>query len=60
MDMTRRCREQGVYVAPVIFPAVPVNSPRLRTCVTAAHSDSDIDLALEVLSRAGRAVGLLR
>jgi glycine C-acetyltransferase len=60
MEMARRCREQGVYVAPVIFPAVPVHAPRLRTSVTAAHSDSDIDLALKALGIAGRAAGLLR
>jgi len=59
LEMTRRCRADGVYVIPVFYPAVPMNAPRLRTCVTAAHSEADIRLALEVLGKAGRATGLI-
>jgi 8-amino-7-oxononanoate synthase len=60
MEMTRFCREDGLYVVPVVFPAVPMNAARLRTCVMASHTNRDIDVALEVLARAGRRVGLIR
>ncbi|MET0409736.1 MAG: aminotransferase class I/II-fold pyridoxal phosphate-dependent enzyme, partial [Polyangiaceae bacterium] len=60
MEMTRLCRADGVFVVPVTYPAVPMNAPRLRTCVSAAHTDADIQLALDVLARAGRNAGLLR
>ncbi|MEQ1892472.1 MAG: aminotransferase class I/II-fold pyridoxal phosphate-dependent enzyme, partial [Planctomycetota bacterium] len=52
--MTRYCRDHGLFVVPVFYPAVPKNAPRLRTCVMASHTDADIDFALEVLARARR------
>jgi glycine C-acetyltransferase len=59
LEMTRICREQGVLAIPVCYPAVPADAPRLRTCVSAIHTPEDIDLALDVLARAGRATGLI-
>jgi glycine C-acetyltransferase len=41
-----RLRELGVMVTPILFPAVPLGSARLRLCVTAAHSASDLEFAL--------------
>jgi glycine C-acetyltransferase len=41
-------RERGVAVTPVLFPAVPLGSARLRLCVTAAHTRSDLEFALRV------------
>lgn len=58
-EMTRVCRVGGLFVAPVVYPAVPIESPRLRTTVTAWHSDDEIDFALGVLGAAGRKCGLL-
>ena len=43
-EFTRRCRERGVFVVPVVFPAVPQNAPRLRTCVTAGLTTADLDM----------------
>jgi glycine C-acetyltransferase len=57
--MTHRCAADGVFVVPVVHPAVPRTSPRLRTMVTAAHGDDEIDLAVDVLARAGRRCGLI-
>jgi 8-amino-7-oxononanoate synthase len=42
-----RLRELGVLVTPVIFPAVPQGSARLRVCVTAAHTTEDLQFALD-------------
>jgi len=41
-----RLREMGVMVTPIMFPAVPLGSARLRLCVTAAHTTSDLEFAL--------------
>jgi 8-amino-7-oxononanoate synthase len=60
LEMTRRCRGEGLLAVPVCYPAVPADAPRLRTCVSAIHSREDLDFALEVLARAGRATGLIR
>jgi glycine C-acetyltransferase len=59
LAMTRICRAEGLLVIPVCYPAVPMDAPRLRNCVSAIHSADDIDFALEVLARAGKQTGLL-
>ena len=59
LEMTRICRSEGLLVIPVCFPAVPMDAPRLRTCVSAIQTAEDIDFALEVLARAGRQTGLI-
>ena len=46
-----RMRELGIMVTPVLFPAVPQGQARLRLCVTAAHSASDLEFALDVFKR---------
>ncbi|HXF60123.1 MAG TPA: aminotransferase class I/II-fold pyridoxal phosphate-dependent enzyme [Caldilineaceae bacterium] len=57
--MTKYCQDHGVFVLPVLPPAVPEGTARLRANVTAAHSLDDIDFALRVFVEAGRSVGLL-
>jgi 8-amino-7-oxononanoate synthase len=47
----RRLRDYGVLAAPVLFPAVPQGSARLRLCVTAAHTRAHLDFALEVFKK---------
>lgn len=59
LAMTHLCRAEGLLVVPVCFPAVPMDAPRLRTCVSAVHTADDIDAALDILARAGRQVGLI-
>jgi len=57
--MARLCHESGVYVLPVVSPAVPNGLARLRVTVTSAHSEDDIVYALEVFEHAGRSIGLI-
>lgn len=59
IEMTARCRQMGLMVVPVAFPAVPLNAPRLRTCISSLHTKEDIDFAIDVLTQAGRACGLI-
>ncbi|MBL8046194.1 MAG: aminotransferase class I/II-fold pyridoxal phosphate-dependent enzyme [Anaerolineales bacterium] len=58
-EMVRACQQNGVFALPVISPAVPEGLARLRATVTAAHTRAEIDCALEVLERAGRAIELI-
>ena len=44
--------EQGVYVVAFSFPVVPKGKARIRTQMSAALSDADIDFALEAFGRA--------
>lgn len=58
-EMTRLCRKNGVYVTPVVFPAVNKALPRLRLVVTAALDDDTLRRAVDVLIEAGRTCGLI-
>ncbi|HVF91386.1 MAG TPA: aminotransferase class I/II-fold pyridoxal phosphate-dependent enzyme [Blastocatellia bacterium] len=60
LEMTAICREAGLYIVPVFYPAVPMNASRLRTCVTASHTEQDVEFALEILAYAGRKTGLIK
>jgi 8-amino-7-oxononanoate synthase len=51
--------DAGVYVNPVITPAVPPGSALLRTSFMATHEDSDIEFFLETAEREGRRIGLI-
>jgi 8-amino-7-oxononanoate synthase len=59
MAMTKYCQEHGVFILPVLPPAVPEGAARLRANVTAAHTIEDIDFALDVFTQAGRLVGVI-
>ncbi len=50
--LTASLRERGVLVTPVMFPAVPQGSARLRLCVTAAHTRDQLEFALDAFRRA--------
>ncbi len=60
LEMTQICRANGLFVVPVCYPAVPMDAPRLRTCISAIHSQDDISFALNVLADAGKRTGLLQ
>ena len=57
--MTREAHERGVFVLPVVSPAVPPGLSRLRATVTAAHEPEEIDKAIETLAECARVLGLL-
>ena len=51
-DLARRCNLQGLYAMPVVCPAVPKGTERLRMSATYDHRREDLDFAVEVLERA--------
>ena len=53
-----RLLAEGVFAQPVVFPTVAIDKSRLRTIVTAAHSDEQLDTALAAFDRVGRELGL--
>jgi glycine C-acetyltransferase len=54
-----RLIEEGVFAQPVVFPTVAIDKSRLRTIVTAAHANEQLDLALAAFDRVGRELGLI-
>lgn len=57
--MTKYCQDNGIFVLPVLPPAVPEGTARLRANVTALHTEEDIKFALEIFIAAGKAAGVL-
>lgn len=53
-DMVKFCHDNGLYVNPVIYPAVPRKLSRLRASLMATHTREHLDKALEVLEAAGK------
>jgi glycine C-acetyltransferase len=53
-----RLFEEGVFAQPIVFPTVALDKARLRTIVTAAHTDDQLDAALGAFDRIGRELGL--
>jgi glycine C-acetyltransferase len=53
-----RLLAEGVFAQPVVFPTVAIDKARLRTIVTAAHTDEQLDTALAAFDRVGRELGL--
>ena len=54
-----RLFEAGVFATSVVYPTVPLDGARLRTIVTAAHTDEHLDRALETMARVGRELGII-
>ncbi len=52
--LTHFCQERGLFAMPVMPPAVPVGTARLRLNVMATHTEQDVDRALTILEDAGR------
>jgi glycine C-acetyltransferase len=58
-QMARLCQDEDIFVLPVVSPAVPSGLARLRANITAAHSETDVAHALDVLARAGAQMGII-
>ncbi len=59
MDLTRMLFDRGVFVCPIVHPAVPRGTDRLRTCLMATHTAEDIAQALDAFQESGKALGLI-
>jgi 7-keto-8-aminopelargonate synthetase-like enzyme len=51
--------DNGVYVNPIIPPAVPEGMCLLRTSYMATHTDQMLDRALEIFERTGKKLGVI-
>ncbi len=58
-DFSARLFEAGVHAPGFFFPVVPKGRARIRTQMSAALTDADLDAALDAFAEAGRASGVL-
>ncbi|NDG84367.1 MAG: aminotransferase class I/II-fold pyridoxal phosphate-dependent enzyme [Proteobacteria bacterium] len=57
--MTQKLCAEGVFVTPVVRPAVPEGCSLIRTSYMASHTKDDLDYALEHLEKIGKEFGIL-
>ena len=58
--MSDRLLELGVYAMGFFYPVVPKNQARIRTQISAAHTEEQLDRAIEAFATAGRELGLIK
>jgi 8-amino-7-oxononanoate synthase len=57
--LCKRLQEEGVFVNPVVSPAVSPGDELIRVSLMATHTDKQIDFALDKLGKVGKELGLL-
>ncbi len=58
-EMADRLLADGIYVIGFSFPVVPRGEARIRTQMSAAHTDDHIDRAIAAFTRVGRELGVI-
>lgn len=58
-EMWYQLQQNGVFVNPVITPAVPPGRQLLRTSLMATHTDEMLDRALEAFEKVGKKLGVI-
>jgi glycine C-acetyltransferase len=59
IELARLLWEEGVFTPAIVFPTVPKGRSRVRTIVTADHTEDDLKEALDAFGRVGRKLGLV-
>jgi glycine C-acetyltransferase len=57
-DMADRLLAKGIYVISFSFPVVPQGKARIRTQMSAAHSDEDVDRAVAAFAEVAGEMGI--
>jgi len=57
--LCKRLQEEGLFVNPVVSPAVAPGQELIRISLMATHTDRQVDFALEKLGKVGKEFGLI-
>jgi glycine C-acetyltransferase len=60
MEFSRELFGEGVLGTGIAFPTVPEGKARIRTIMTATHTEQQMEQALGVLKRVGQRMGILK
>ncbi|WP_286234292.1 glycine C-acetyltransferase [Thalassotalea sediminis] len=58
-EMADRLLAEGIYVIGFSFPVVPKGQARIRTQISAAHTQAQLDKAIEAFVRIGKEMGVI-
>jgi glycine C-acetyltransferase len=59
MQLSDRLFQMGVFAQGIGYPTVPEGRARIRTIVTSAHTDAQLDRALEAFAKGGKELGVI-
>lgn len=59
-EMAERLLAEGVYVIGFSFPVVPKGQARIRTQMSAAHTNEQIDKAVAAFAKVGKQMGVIQ
>ncbi len=59
-QFSRELFENGVFAMSIGFPTVPKGKARIRVMISAAHAHEDLDKGLEIFTRVGRKLGVIK
>jgi glycine C-acetyltransferase len=59
MDFSRELFKEGVFATGIAFPTVPEGKARIRTIMSATHTQDQLSRALEVLKKVGKRMGII-
>ena len=57
--MSNRLLDEGVYVVGFFFPVVPRGEARIRVQISASHTISQIDKALNIFNKIGKELNII-
>lgn len=55
----RRIQDEGLFINPVVPPAVPISKSLVRVSVMATHTRDQLDFALEKFEKVGKEMGII-
>jgi glycine C-acetyltransferase len=57
--LSDRLFEEGVFAQGIGFPTVPEGKARVRTIISAAHTQEQMDTAIAAFEKVGRELGII-
>jgi 8-amino-7-oxononanoate synthase len=58
--VAEKIQDRGLYLQPVTYPAVPKHKSRLRISISAAHTEAELEQAVQVIGSVLREEGIIR
>ena len=60
LAVAEKIQDRGLFLNPVTYPAVPKHKSRLRVSVSAAHTEADLEAAVQTIAAVLREEGICR
>jgi glycine C-acetyltransferase len=58
-EFSRQLFAEGVFAQGIGFPTVPKGKARIRTIITATHTEAELSQALQILDKVAKKLGII-